>query len=119
MKLGPQQVRAFLQNAIRSVDRVRVRTSRAHRRFFYSWSFMQRRTLLWILSILLLLTMPVLAPIVHAKDKSAKALYKQGQADEAKDDYLGAYEAYAAAYQKDPKNLYYKTSYERLKFTAA
>ena len=80
---------------------------------------MQRRTLLWILSILLLLTMPVLAPIVHAKDKSAKALYKQGQADEAKDDYLGAYEAYAAAYQKDPKNLYYKTSYERLKFTAA
>ncbi len=30
-----------------------------------------------------------------------------------------AYEDYAAAYQKDPTNLYYKTSYQRLKFTAA
>jgi general secretion pathway protein D len=51
--------------------------------------------------------------------KSAKALYKAGQAAEAKDDYLAAYAAYAAAYQKDPNNLYYKTSYQRLKFTAA
>ncbi|HEY1965254.1 MAG TPA: type II and III secretion system protein, partial [Acidobacteriaceae bacterium] len=80
---------------------------------------MQRRTLLWVLPILLLLILPALLPVVHAKDKSAKTLYKEGQADEAKDDYLAAYQAYAAAYQKDPKNLYYKTSYERLKFTAA
>ncbi len=80
---------------------------------------MQRRTLSWILPILLLLTMPAFAPVMHAKDKSAKTLYKEGQADEAKDDYLAAYDAYAAAYKKDPKNLYYKTSYERLKFTAA
>jgi general secretion pathway protein D len=80
---------------------------------------MQRRTLQWTLPILLLLTMPALAPVVHAKDKSAKTLYKEGLAAEAKDDYLAAYAAYAAAYQKDPKNLYYKTSYERLKFTAA
>ncbi|HZD77664.1 MAG TPA: cohesin domain-containing protein, partial [Acidobacteriaceae bacterium] len=36
-----------------------------------------------------------------------------------KDDYIAAYEAYAAAFQKDPGNLYYKTSYERLKFNAA
>ena len=56
---------------------------------------------------------------MHAKDKAAKALYKEGLAAEAKDDYLAAYQAYAAAYQKDPKNLYYKTSYERLKFNAA
>jgi general secretion pathway protein D len=54
-----------------------------------------------------------------SKGKSAKALYKAGQAAEAKDDYLAAYDAYAAAYQKDPNNLYYKTSYQRLKFTAA
>jgi general secretion pathway protein D len=63
--------------------------------------------------------MPALAPVVHAKEKSAKTLYKDGLAAEAKDDYLAAYAAYAAAYQKDPKNLYYKTSYERLKYTAA
>jgi general secretion pathway protein D len=63
--------------------------------------------------------MPAFAPVVHAKDKSAKTLYKEGLAAEAKDDYLAAYAAYAAAYQKDPKNLYYKTSYQRLKYTAA
>ncbi len=80
---------------------------------------MNRRTLHWTLPILLLLSMPAFAPVVHAKGKSAKALYKQGQAAEAKDDYLAAYDAYAAAYQKDPNNLYYKTSYQRLKFTAA
>ena len=80
---------------------------------------MNRRTLLWTLSILLLLTMPAFAPMVHAKGKSAKALYKAGQAAEAKDDYLAAYEDYAAAFQKEPGNLYYKTSYQRLKFTAA
>jgi general secretion pathway protein D len=80
---------------------------------------MQRRTLLWTLPVLLVLTMPAFAPVVHAKDKSAKTLYKEGLAAEAKDDYLAAYAAYAAAYQKDPKNLYYKTSYERLKYTAA
>jgi general secretion pathway protein D len=80
---------------------------------------MNRRTLYWILPILLLLTMPALAPVVHAKGKSAKTLYKEGQAAEAKDDYLAAYAAYAAAFQKEPKNLYYKTSYERLKFNAA
>ena len=80
---------------------------------------MNRRTLLWTLSILLLLTLPAIAPIVQAKGKSAKALYKAGQAAEAKDDYLTAYQDFAAAYQKEPGNLYYKTSYQRLKFTAA
>ena len=81
---------------------------------------MNRRTLNWILlPILVLLTMPALLPVVHAKGKSAKALYKAGQAAEDKDDYLTAYEDYAAAFQKEPGNLYYKTSYERLKFTAA
>jgi general secretion pathway protein D len=80
---------------------------------------MNRRTLYWILPILLLLTMPALLPVVHAKGKSAKALYKAGQAAEARDDYIAAYEAYAGAFQKEPGNLYYKTSYERLKFNAA
>lgn len=82
---------------------------------------MNRRTLRWALPALLLFSIPTIAPVVHAKDKgkSAKALYKAGQAAEAKDDYLAAYDDYAAAFQKDPNNLYYKTSYQRLKFTAA
>ena len=79
----------------------------------------RKHGLAWTLPLLLLLSMPAFAPVVHAKGKSAKALYKAGQAAEAKDDYLAAYEAYAAAYQKEPGNLYYKTSYQRLKFTAA
>src|SRR5258708_22722087 len=109
-----------------SIARVRVQGSRAHRRFFYPWSFMQRRTLeqlsctckglsdcscglsvtkgdaephsarfdigknalRWSLPLLLLLSMPAFAPVVHAKGKSAKALYKAVQAAEAKDHYL-------------------------------
>jgi len=53
------------------------------------------------------------------KDKSARALYKAGVSAEAKDDYITAYEDYYQAYQKDPKDLDYKTSYERLKLQAA
>src|SRR5882757_2642404 len=117
-----QHVRASLRivagSVYGSIARVRVQGSRAHR-FFYPWSFMQRRSIQWTLPILLLLSMPAFAPVVHAKGKSAKALYKAGQSAEAKDDYLAAYEAYAAAYQKEPGNLSYKTSYQRLKFTAA
>ena len=80
---------------------------------------MNHRTLRWTLPALLLFSVPTLVPVVHAKGKSAKALYKQGQAAENRDDYLAAYEAYAEAFQKDPNNLYYKTSYQRLRFTAA
>lgn len=81
---------------------------------------MSRRTVRWTLLVLLLLTLPTLAThTVEARGKSAKALYKEGQAAEARDDYLAAYAAYAAAFQKDPGNLFYKTSYQRLRFTAA
>jgi general secretion pathway protein D len=81
---------------------------------------MQRRTLRWTLAILLVLfSIPVLVPIVHAKGKSAKEFYKEGQAAEAKDDYLTAYADYAEAFKKEPGNLYYKTSYQRLRFNAA
>ncbi len=80
---------------------------------------MKHRTLRWTLPALVLLCLPALTPVVQAKGKSAKALYKQGQQAEAKDDYLAAYAAYAEAFQKDPNNLYYKTSYQRLRFTAA
>ncbi len=45
--------------------------------------------------------------------------YKKGQAAEAKDDIDVAYDYYLKAFQKDPKEGRYKTSYERLKFSAA
>ncbi len=81
---------------------------------------MSRRTVRWTLLVLLLLTLPTLATRnVEARGKSAKALYKEGQAAEARDDYLAAYAAYASAFQREPGNLYYKTSYNRLRFTAA
>ncbi len=82
---------------------------------------MNRRTLRWALPALLLLLLPLLPTSVHAKSKgkSAKSLYKAGQLAEAKEDYLGAYEDYYQAFQRDPVNLTYKTSYERLRFQAA
>jgi len=56
---------------------------------------------------------------VTSHAQSAKSLYKQGQTAEAKDDIEAAYEAYYKAFQKDPKDLRYKASYERLRFSAA
>ena len=44
---------------------------------------------------------------------------QRGQAAEAKDDPITAYENYYQAFQKEPKNLRYKTAYERLRFQAA
>jgi general secretion pathway protein D len=55
----------------------------------------------------------------QARAQSASKWDKRGQAAEAKDDYDTAYEDYLKAYQKDPKNLQYKTHYERTRFQAA
>ncbi len=54
-----------------------------------------------------------------AHAQSASHWYKQGQNAEAKDDIETAYEDFYKAYQKDPKDLRYKTSYERTRFSAA
>jgi general secretion pathway protein D len=56
---------------------------------------------------------------VTAHAQSAKSLFKQGETAEAKDDVETAYEDYYKAFQKDPKNLRYKTAYERTRFSAA
>jgi general secretion pathway protein D len=58
-------------------------------------------------------------PKVQARTDSAKKLYRQGQAAEARDDVEAAYEAYYQAFQKKPQNLTYKTAYERTRSTAA
>src|SRR3984885_14149327 len=82
------------------------------------WSAMNRRqnnrALLALLALLLATSIYSLA----ASGPSAKKLYAQGQAAEAKEDPITAYEDYYQAWQKEPKNLRYKTAYERLRFVA-
>lgn len=86
-------------------------------------SFMKNRILKWaattamIVAIgLLLFSLP---PGVLAKGQSAKKLFKEGQAAEARNDIETAYEDYYQAYQKKPSDLRYKTAYERVRFDAA
>jgi general secretion pathway protein D len=53
------------------------------------------------------------------KDRQAAKLYKAGEDAEAKDDFLTSYQDYYQAFQLDPQNLAYKTSYQRMKVEAA
>lgn len=76
----------------------------------------------WTLPVALTLAAIALTPFpvdAAKKDKSAKAYYKAGVNAEAGEDYITAYEDYYKAYQKDPKDLAFKTSYERIKVQAA
>src|SRR5579872_2579790 len=76
------------------------------------WSCM-KRSFVWAFLAVILVSLP------EANAQSAKHFYKQGQTAEAKDDILGAYEAYFRAYQIKPTDEKYKVSYERLRFPAA
>jgi general secretion pathway protein D len=86
---------------------------------------MKNRILMWTPCAALVLIMGLslfsFQPRVLARShgESASKLYKQGQAAEAKEDIETAYEDYYKAYQLKPTDLRYKTSYERLRFTAA
>ena len=79
---------------------------------------MNRRQNNWALSALLTLLLATSIYCLAASGPSAKKLYAQGQAAEAKDDPITAYEDYYQAWQKEPKNLRFKTAYERLRFSA-
>jgi len=68
------------------------------------------------LSLLLLLL--CLGPAALAAD-SAKALYEKGADAQARQDYETAYEYFKQAYNLQPKDLKYRTAYERNKFLAA
>ncbi len=50
---------------------------------------------------------------------SAKALYAKGVDAQARQDYEKAYEYFKGAYDRQPKDLRYRTAYERNKFLAA
>ena len=82
-----------------------------------TWSCMNYRAVK--LCLLFLGFAFILGPSAGAHAQSAKSLFKQGVNAEAKDDIETAYEDYYKAFQKDPKDLRYKTAYERTRFSAA
>jgi general secretion pathway protein D len=79
---------------------------------------MNRRQTNWALSTAIPLLFVLSICCLAASGPKAKTLYQRGQLAEAKDDPITAYEDYYQAFQKEPKNLRYKTAYERLRFLA-
>ena len=69
------------------------------------------------LRTLLLLVLGLL--VITAAAESARSLYNKGRAAEAREDYIGAFEAYAAAYQQKPTELKYRVAYQRMKLPAS
>jgi general secretion pathway protein D len=78
---------------------------------------MSKKAAFRFLSLVLALSVVAAVPM-HAAD-SAKALYTKGRDAEARDDYEHAYEFYKQAYDKNPKDLRFKASYQRMRFLAA
>lgn len=64
-----------------------------------------------------LLVLLAFLPVIAA-DK-AKKLYEKGQDAEARQNYEAAYDLYKQAYDLKPKDLRYRSSFERLRFQAA
>src|ERR1700691_2883787 len=74
-----------------------------------------RRLILPLLLVVLLLSFKL---PVNAKD-SAKALYQKGTDAEARQNYEQAFDYFKQAYNLKPKDLRYRTAYERTRFYAA
>jgi len=78
-----------------------------------------------VLAVSMGLALGVFTSRLHAESEeklakeSASKLYKQGQAAETAGNIELAYQLYARAFQKNPKDLRYKASYERTRFSAA
>ena len=81
-------------------------------------SAMNRSQNNWALYPALTLFLLVGICCLAASGPSAKTLFARGVAAEAKDDPITAYEDYYQAWEKETKNLRYKTAYERLRFQA-
>ena len=64
-----------------------------------------------------LLVVAVALPIGAAD--SAKSLYNKGKDAEARQNYEAAFDFYKQAYEQKPRDLAYRTSYERTRFLAA
>lgn len=76
-----------------------------------------RRLILSALFVLLLLL--CLRPPVFARGDSAKALYAKGTDAEARQNYEQAFDYFKQAYSLKPKDLRYRTAYERTRFLSA
>src|SRR5256885_3233028 len=68
-------------------------------------------------ALFLLLVYLVLLPAFAAD--SAKALYEKGADAEARQNYEQAFDFYKQAYNLKPKDLKYRSSYERTRFLSA
>jgi general secretion pathway protein D len=81
---------------------------------------MNRQQMKWVLPASLSVLLCAASHTAEARSQdSAKKLYDAGQLAEAKEDIITAYEDYAQAFQKDPKDLRYKTAWQRTRFAAA
>jgi general secretion pathway protein D len=81
---------------------------------------MNSRKVKWVLPTSLSVLLCMASHKVEARNQdSAKKLYDAGQLAEAKDDVIRAYEDYLQAFKKDPKDLRYKTAWQRTRFAAA
>jgi general secretion pathway protein D len=61
----------------------------------------------------------VVVAILPAIADKAKTIYEKGEDAEARQQYEAAYEFYKQAYDLKPKDLRYRTSFERMRFKAA
>jgi general secretion pathway protein D len=61
----------------------------------------------------------IVVAILPAIADKAKTAYEKGQDAEARQNYEGAYEFFKQAYDLKPKDLRYRTSFERMRFKAA
>ena len=73
----------------------------------------------WFSRILAIQLMLVVLPAMASTDKAAKALYDQGKAAEARQDYITAYNDYHKAWQLKPGELTYRTAAEYVRFLAS
>ena len=80
---------------------------------------MNRRQNKWALSTVLTLLLCLSQSSLAKSPPKAKTLFQNGQLAETKEDPITAYEDYYQAWKLEPKNLRYKTAYERLRFLAA
>src|SRR5271167_4667815 len=76
-----------------------------------------RRLILPALFVVVLLC-PVVS-ILAKKVDSAKALYEKGSDAEARQNYEQAFDYFKQAYNLKPKELKYRTAFERTRFLAA
>jgi len=71
------------------------------------------------ISILAMLLVIAVLPATASTDKAAKVLYQKGQAAEARQDYIEAYNDYHQAWELKPTELRYRTAAEFVRFLAA